>query len=279
MDILKILTQFLFGSTGLMATFLFCLAGADAIFRKESAEHASQILKLNFTTSSSTLRVVDHYFSADLPALRFLRNVIGLTLIGLAGAVLQYVIYVDGFWTSLRTDSYARAAFLRQVATTGLPMVLAANLVAATVYVWLRRGFGARATGLPVMVFDFFMRLGAFVAVMFVTYRLSAQWLGSFQGNVDTAMSAVGPTLQSALQFENLTSAYLLAVMLGAVPIFVAGSLDLMSRFPKLAAPVMWVAGHVEFRAKPIRTIGVVLALFISVFVLVARLWATALFG
>lgn len=279
MDILKILIQFLFGSSGLVATFLVCLAGADAVFRKESAEKASQILALNFATSQSTLSIVDHYFSADMPAFRFLRNVLALTLIGLIGAVLQYVIYVEGFWASLTSDGYARGAFLRQVATTGLPMVLAANLIAAVVYVWLRRGFGARASGLPVMVFDFAVRMGAFVAVMYVTYRISAQWWGAFRGSVDTAMNVVGPTLQAALRFENLTSAYLLAVMLGAIPMFVAGSLDVMSRFPRLATPVAWIARHVEFRAKPIRTIGVVLAVFISVFVLVARIWANVLFG
>ena len=193
--------------------------------------------------------------------------------------MLQYVIYVDGFAVSLWADSYARTAFLRQVFTTGLPMVLVANLLAATFYVWIRQARAGRAMGLPVMVVDFFVRLGAFVAVMFATYYASARWLGSFQGNVDTALHAVGPTLQAALRFENLTSAYVLAVMLGAIPFFIAGSLDLMLRVPAIAAPVSFIARHVEFRAKPIRTIGVVLALFISIFVLFARIWTSFLFG
>ncbi|MEP3259963.1 MAG: hypothetical protein ABJN26_22590 [Stappiaceae bacterium] len=271
-EALKIVFQYAFGLSGYGLTFFLALIGADSLLNKEKAEYYAEVLKLNFSEHRQSLAVVDVFVNATLPAITFLKNILVLTLVGVGGAVFQYVIWVEGFSYSLATDLYALRAFIAQVLTTGIPMVFGANFLAAMVYITCRQRAPEMASGLPLFMFDLAARILAFCSLMFVTYYFSASVLGAFQGNTDTALKAVLPTLYTALQFENLTSTYLLATVLGSVPLFVAAVLDLAGRMPALGNFLRTLIDHLPLDGKPIRTVGIVLAVATYLFFGLARM-------
>lgn len=271
-EALKVVFQYAFGMSGYGLTFLLALIGVDSLMREEKADYYSEILKLNFSSHRQSLAVMDVFISASLPAAAFLKNMAVLTLVGLVGAVVQYVIWVDGFFLSLISDSYALRAFLGQILTTGLPMVFGANLLAGMVYMTVRQSAPDLAGGVIIFVLDIVTRLIVFCALMYGTYYLSASALGAFQGNVNNALNAVLPTLSAALRFENLTSAYLLATVLGSVPLFVAAILDLAGRVSAFGNVVRTIVDHLPIKGKPIRTVGITFAIATYLFFGIARI-------
>lgn len=259
-DFLKYLLQILFGTSGFATTVFVALLGADSMLSKEKSEYYSNLLKANFTTARQSLYIVDIFYGPNRPAKAFLLTSLYVTIVGLAGAILQYVLWVEGFWQQLTSDDLPRQVFFRQIWTTGVPIVLLTNITAGMVFAAVRGIGDGRATGLQYLLFDLLVRFAVFTALMAVTYIGSAAIFGSFGGNMEVALHAVWPTLIGAFEFENLTSAYLLATILGGVPIFASAAVDLSERSPIFRGILRSIFGHLPVSKKPILMVGVVFA-------------------
>lgn len=162
------------------------------------------------------------------------------------------MVWVEGFGKQLAEDNFARWVFVRQVVTTGFPIVLATNLVAGMVYAAVRNAGVKRATGLQYFLFDVIVRFIAFTTAMAATYYASAVLFESFGGNTERALSAVWPTLAGAFRFENLTSAFILAALLGGVPIFASAVVDLSERSSLIQRTLQTVFSHLPLSDKPV---------------------------
>jgi hypothetical protein len=169
--------------------------------------------------SISVLAWFDRHFSVDLPVLRFARNTLLLSLVGLAPVLALYIALAPGLWGHLLASDEALARFARQIATNGLPVVFVVNAFGLSLYAQLRANrLGPRRT----LAIDVPARIGAFIALHVVIYPVSALLFGSFGGDPLQALRVVGPTLAQSAAFENLSGVYLYATLVSAVPLHMA---------------------------------------------------------
>lgn len=164
-------------------------------------------------------RLVERHLTPELPAARFVANVALVSIAGLVPALALYVSLTPGFAAHLRGSEGALGAFLRQVATNGLPVVIALNYVSFTLLARVR----AETTGLGgIVALDFAARTGLFVALHAAIYAGSAVLFGSFGGDPARGLAVVAPTLVAAAGFGNLSGVYLYAGLVGALPLHMA---------------------------------------------------------
>lgn len=164
-------------------------------------------------------RLIERHLTPDLPAVRFVANVALVSIAGLVPALALYVWLTPGFAAHLRGRDGALGAFLRQVATNGLPVVIALNYVCFTLLARVRAG---STTLGAILALDFAARIGLFVVLHALIYAGSAVLFGSFGGDPARGLAVVGPTLVAAAGFGNLSGAYLYASLVGALPLHMA---------------------------------------------------------
>ncbi|WP_298976872.1 hypothetical protein [uncultured Roseobacter sp.] len=205
--------------------------------------------------------IVDIFYGPGRPSKAFIHTVIYITAIGLIGAIFQYVVWVEGFGKQLREDDFARLAFARQVLTTGVPMVPFTNLVAGMVYAVVRNTGGGRVTGLQYFMLDLIVRFVVFAASMAGANYVAAVAFGFFDGDVERALGADWPTLAIAFCFGNLTSAFILAALLGDVPIFTSAAVDLSERFSVIRHILRNMFSHLPLSDKPVLITSVAFAI------------------
>ncbi len=163
----------------------------------------------------------ERHFSVRLPFTRFARNMVLLSLIGLAPVLALYVALTPGFLSHLLTADAALARFLRQILTNGLPVVFAVNTVSVILFTQLRlRNVDAGAA----LVLDFLTRTAFFAALHAVIFFASALTFGSFGGDPLQALHVVGPTLAQAAAFGNLSGVYLYATLVSALSLHIASA-------------------------------------------------------
>jgi hypothetical protein len=168
---------------------------------------------------TTVLSWVDRHLSVDLPFLRFALNVLLLSLIGLAPMLALYIALASDLWSHLLGADAALARFARQIATNGLPVVLAVNAVGFILFGQLRAN---RLRPGIALALDIPVRIGVFIALHAVIYPASALMFSSFGGDPLQALWVVGPTLARAAAFENLSGVYLNATLVSALPIHMA---------------------------------------------------------
>jgi hypothetical protein len=157
-------------------------------------------------------------FSTDMPATRFARNVLLVSVAGLLPPLALYVALTPGLAAALAAGGPAPGRFLRQILTNGLPAVFAVNFIGFVLF--------ARAVERPdrdagrVLLIDVPARIAAFALVHVAVYVLSAGWFGSFGGSRLTALAVVAPTLARAALFENVSGVYLYATFVSALPLY-----------------------------------------------------------
>jgi len=164
---------------------------------------------------------MEKYFSLDMPAGRFARNTLIVSLLGLIPLLLVYVALAPGFGAMLLDGGPALSRFLRQVLTNGLPVVFVVNWLSFFLLALIvaRRG---RGRGLAlVFLIDLPARLAIFVVLHAVIYVASADLFGSFGGSRLTALQVVAPTLARSALFENISGVYLYATLVSALPLYV----------------------------------------------------------
>jgi hypothetical protein len=192
---------------------------------------------------------MQRYFALDMPAVRFARNTLVASLLGLLPLLVVYVAATPGFAAQLMGGGPALARFLRQVFTNGLPVVFAVNYAGFFLFAWVSdRHPGARGRALVLLV-DLPLRVVLFVILHAVIYTVSADWFGSFGGSRLTALRVVGPTLAQSALFQNISGVYLYATLVSALPLYVAviersdrlGKLS--RRFPARAIAVLTALG------------------------------------
>jgi len=169
--------------------------------------------------NSEEARAIRRYFSLDLPAWVFLRNVLGVSAVVLILAVSVYVALTPGLAGMVLGGGEPLIRFFRQVMTNGLPVVFVVNFAGFFLFVMITQPGGSPISPGVAIAIDLVVRAGLFVAVHALTYVLSADFFGSFGGERATALRVVGPTLVNALWFDNISGAYLYAVALSAVPV------------------------------------------------------------
>lgn len=183
---------------------------------------------------------MEKYFALDMPALRFARNCLVASLLGLIPILIVYVWLTPGFAAILLENGPARARFSRQIVTNGLPVVFAVNYLGFFLFACIAdRHHDNRRLALLLLV-DFPVRIGGFVLLHAVIYVLSADWFGSFGGSRLTALRVIPATLARSALFENLSGVYLYATVVSALPLYAT----VIERCGWLPAPVRQLGGR-----------------------------------
>ena len=188
---------------------------------------------------------MQRYFALDMPALRFARNTLVASLLGLLPLLVFYIALTPGFSAQLVGGGPALSRFLRQVLTNGLPVVFVVNYVGFFMFAWaVERHPGGRGRSL-VLLADLPMRVILFICLHAVIYTVSADWFGSFGGSRLTALRVVAPTLAQSALFQNISGVYLYATLVSALPLYVAvierpeGRRKLPGSLPGRTGPVL----------------------------------------
>ena len=163
----------------------------------------------------------DRQFGTGPGTVRFWRNVGLLSLAGLLPALWLFVARTPGFAGHLAQSDGALAPFLRQVLTTGLPVVVAVNAAAMALYTRLRTGALGPSTALAL---DFCGRVGLFAAMQGALFAGSALLFGAFGGDPAQGLAVLGPTLERAALFGNLAGTYFYATIISALPLHMAAA-------------------------------------------------------
>ncbi|MFC3726187.1 hypothetical protein [Neoaquamicrobium sediminum] len=161
------------------------------------------------------------HFAINMPALRFARNALVFSLLGLIPVLLAYVILPPGFGTLLLGGGPPLSRFLRQVVTNGLPVVFLLNYVSFFLFAWIVATPGRSYKLSSIVLADLPVRVLGFVGLHALIYFLSADWFGSFGGSRATALRVVAPTLVRSFLFENISGVYLYATLVSALPLYV----------------------------------------------------------
>ncbi|GGE27112.1 hypothetical protein SAMN05421774_11335 [Gemmobacter megaterium] len=201
---------------------------------------------------SAVLAWLDRHFSVELPFLRFARNVVLLSLAGLAPTLALYIALSPGLWPHLLATDAALPRFVRQIATNGLPVVLVVNAFGLILFAQLR---SRRLSPACALAIDLPARIGAFIALHVVIYPASALMFGSFGGDPVQGLRVVGPTLTQSAAFANLSGVYLYATLISALPLHMA-----------------MVGGAMQARALSTPTMPLLIALALAIFGLQALL-------
>ncbi|MCC5988613.1 MAG: hypothetical protein JJT95_13095 [Pararhodobacter sp.] len=174
-------------------------------------------------TDSSFLAWFDRHFDIRLPFTRFARNVVLLSLAGLAPALGLYVALTPGFAAHLIGADAALARLLRQVLSNGLPVVFVVNALSFILFAQLRRRDGGREIRpAAALVLDLAARTVLFLVLHAAIYAGSAILFDSFGADPMQALRVVGPTLVQAAGFGNLSGVYLYATLVSALPLHMA---------------------------------------------------------
>lgn len=163
--------------------------------------------------------MVEHLFTLEMPATRFMRNTLIASLIGILPLLAIYLALTPGFVAHLATGGPPLTRFVRQILTNGLPVVFIVNYSGFFLFA-LQASY--QETGKTVLLFpivDLLLRLILFVALHAVIYVVSADWFESFGGNRLTALRVVAPTLARSALFENISGVYLYATLVSALPL------------------------------------------------------------
>ncbi len=161
----------------------------------------------------------DRHFAIGVGAGRFWPNVVLLSLAGLLPALWVFVARTPGFAGHLAQADGALAPFLRQVLTTGLPVVVLVNAVAMASFARLRAGV---ISPVAALARDVTGRVGLFAALQGALFAGSAQVFGAFGGDPVQGLRVLGPTLEQAAVFGNLAGAYFYAAAVSALPLYLA---------------------------------------------------------
>lgn len=177
---------------------------------------------------------MQRYFSLDMPASRFARNTLIVSLAGIAPLLLLFIVQTPGFASHLAAGGPALTRFARQVLTNGLPVVFVINYVSFFLFAWQIVHCGGRRARLLVLVVDLWLRVFLFIFLHAIIYVISADWFESFGGSRLTALRTVAPTLARSALFENVSGVYLYATLLSALPLYVS-----ILRSAKPARPIL----------------------------------------
>ena len=181
----------------------------------------------------------DRHFHTGLPAARFARNTVLLSLAGLLPALWLYISLTPGFWAHLAGAQGARGPFLRQILTSGLPVVVAVNGVALVLYARVRAG---RLRPLAALGLDCAARLGLFAALNGAIFVASAWTFGAFGSDPAQALAVLGPTLARAPGFGNLAGVHIFATLVSALPLHMAVVARLVEARGRPAPPAVALA-------------------------------------
>lgn len=210
--------------------------------------------------SPDILAWLDRHFSVALPFGRFARNIVLLSLAGLAPVLALYVALSPGLWGHLIATDAALGRFLRQIVTNGLPVVLILNAFSLILFAQLR---ASRLSPARTLAIDIAARIGAFIALHAVIYPASALLFGSFGGDPAQALRVVAPTLAQAAGFANLSGVYLYATLISAVALHMAliGAAAQGLGLRVASMPVLILAALAIFGAQALLLTGVAVLL------------------
>ena len=167
---------------------------------------------------------MERYFSLGMPAARFLRNVLLLSLAALVPILALYVLLSPGLASTLAVGGFGRSRFLRQVLTNGLPVVVIVNYVGFFLFAVSRERPARPRDPAAYIALDFLLRPTLFLGLHALIYVASADWYGSFGGSRATALRVVAPTLARSALFENISGVYFYATSISAIPLYVSAA-------------------------------------------------------
>lgn len=170
------------------------------------------------------------------PAGRFLRNLLAVAVGMLALGLILYIFVRPGMAEMLMRGGWpAWRLFLRQGLINGLPVVLLTTWAGAVWHAAIRIPEVTRGLADPVL------RIVAFAVLHVVSYLVAADWFGSFDGDLGTALRTVAPTLARAAFLENISGVYLYAVLVIALPSQVAAIRRGMGNVHPVPMYLLWM--------------------------------------
>lgn len=178
---------------------------------------------------------LDRHFAETLPVGVLARNVVFLALAGLVPVLVVYITREPALWAHLRHSPGAGGAFLRQILSNGLPVVVIVTAIGVLMRAQMQR-WALRAGA--ALALDMTLRISGFVGLHVVIYPVSALAFGSFGGDPEQALRVLWPTLLQSAGFVNLSGVYLYAVLICALPV----QLAVLSRMADLSRSLLGVA-------------------------------------
>ena len=163
---------------------------------------------------------LENHFNLEIPFSRFFRNVLLLSCFSILPFLLIFILLSPGFLTLLTTNGTAFIRFNRQVLSNGVLVVFVINCIGFISAKALQTRL--RQHAVRYLFLDGFIRAILFVALHALIYVISADLFGSFGGDRLTALKVVGPTLQRAYAFENVSSVYLYGTLVGSYALYIA---------------------------------------------------------
>ena len=163
---------------------------------------------------------LESHFNPEIPFSRFFRNILLLSCFNILPLLLIFILLSSGFLTILATNATAFIRFNRQVLSNGVLVVFVINYIGF----FSAKALQTRLRQHPVcyLFLDGCIRAILFIALHALVYVISADLFGSFGGDRLTALQVVGPTLQRAYAFENISSVYLYGTLVGSYALYIA---------------------------------------------------------
>jgi hypothetical protein len=134
----------------------------------------------------------------------------------------------------------------------------------------------------PTLSVDIVLKVVFFSLITMIIYILFAHFDYPFNGDIDTAIKAVLPTIAYGIRFEGITSVFLYSTAVSSIPLFVVALIKLFANHPTLAAVVNSCFYWLQLREHPLHAVAVILGIFASIFIAVCILvvnWCTWLFN
>jgi hypothetical protein len=218
--------------------------------------------------------VLKNYFSGRLPFRRFVINVATLTLVSMIVVFAMYASSVQGFMSQLYTDPYALSVFAKQFVLDGFVVAFVVNYICFSVHGVVADKAQKLASdhGILLVAADVIAKISLFMLMTVISYAAFAYVSGSFGGNVGSAVDAAIPTIQMGLRFENLTSVYIYSVAISSMPIFLVALINILASHPTFARIVANAFFWLPFEGRPMRSVAVLLGIFVVVFYQISRL-------
>lgn len=222
-----------------------------------------------------TLDFMRLYFNDEQSIAYFALNILRFTFISLLIGLSIYVFSIPGFALQLLTDSDSLYRFSEQVASDGFLKAYLINFIGVKLYFSRIRDFPTSPWAN--LIVDISTKIFLFFGLTAISYLLHAHFLGSFKGDYLLALRAIGPTIWNALLLKNLTSAYLVCVAVGSLPLFLTAFSYYMRSNASFSRLVRAIFLWLPFEGRPIRALSVISGAFYAVFFAISSIFILGL--
>lgn len=212
----------------------------------------------------ATKGLLSSIVGSDVSILSLASQTLMQTLVSLVVIFVFYLMITEGFAAQLWDDGVARSLLLQQFWSSALLIVLVVNYLSLSLLSLFRDSIvkSSPFQCLMCIILDLVFKFIIFVILTATVYVLFAWLRGSFGGDPDAAIASLPDTIQYALGFRNLSGVYVYSILVSGFPLFIILLMKLGVTSRLFAHLWSRVARLLPIENKPIRFLGIMLAVF-----------------